>query len=70
MLDSTDIFSSILYDLGGGPGLAAVQALLEFPVLIQTNILANRISISVTGNSPGETSGLKPVAVQIAEFCF
>jgi hypothetical protein len=51
--------------LGGGTGLAAVETLLEFPILIQTNILANRLSISGTGNSPGETLGLKMVAVEI-----
>jgi len=51
--------------LGGGTGLAAVETLLEFPVLIQTNILANRLSISGTRNSPGKTLGLKMMAVEI-----
>jgi hypothetical protein len=55
---------------GGGTGLAAVETLPEFPVLIQTNILANSLSISGTGNSPGETSGLKMVAVEMVELCF
>jgi hypothetical protein len=58
--------------LGGGreTGLAAVQTLLEFPALIQTNIFANRLYISGTGNSPGEASGLKMVAVEIVKICF
>jgi len=60
----------LFFFCGGGTGLVAVETLLAFPVLLQTNILANCLSISGTGNSPGETSGLKMVAVEIVEFCF
>jgi len=55
---------------GGGTELAVVETFLEFHIPIQTNILANHLSITQTGNSPGETSGLKMVAVEIVEFCF
>jgi hypothetical protein len=46
--------------------LGGVGTLLELPILIQTNILANYLSISGTG----ETSGLKMLAVEIVEFDF
>jgi hypothetical protein len=44
--------------------------LIEFPILIQTNILANHLLISGTGDSAEETSGLKMVAVEIVEIAF